>query len=108
MPSCGQILREILGAEGIVARRASHLSAGSTARSTGSTITPAEVSPVNRLAPLLATPTPPLDKRRAALRAWQPPTVTPHPAATPPIPESPIATPPPPAIPQVVPTPAPQ
>src|SRR6266446_8979958 len=107
MPSCGQILREILGAEGIVARRASHLSAGSTAGSTGSTITPAEVSPVNRLAPL-ATPTPPLDKRRAALRAWQPPTVTPHPAATPPIPESPIATPPPPAIPQVVPTPAPQ
>src|SRR6266478_6385063 len=107
MPSCGQILREILGAEGIVARRASHLSAGSTARSTGSTITPAEVSPVNRLAPL-ATPTPPLDKRRAALRAWQPPTVTPHPAATPPIPESPLATPPPPAIPQVVPTPAPE
>src|SRR5437879_5413184 len=46
--SCGQILREILGAEGIVARRASHLSAGSTARTTGSTITPAEHSTVNR------------------------------------------------------------
>jgi serine/threonine protein kinase len=107
LTSCGQILREILGAEGIVARIASHPSAGFTARSSGSTITPVDVPPVNRLAPL-ATPTPPLDKRGAVLRAWQPPTVTPHPSATPAIPKSPLATPPPPAIPQVLPPPVPQ
>jgi hypothetical protein len=103
--SCGQILREILGAEGIVARIAQHSSAQLTTRSSGSTITPVDVPPVNRLAPLV-TPTPPPTKRGASLRAWQPPTVTPHPSTAPPIiPKSPVATPPPPAIPQVIPPP---
>jgi serine/threonine protein kinase len=103
--SCGQILREILGAEGIVPRVANHPSAGFTAR-TGSTVTPPDVAPVNRLAQISTpTPAPPLGKRETAPRAWQPPTVTPYPATPPPLPRSPVATPSPTVVPQATPPP---
>jgi hypothetical protein len=108
--SCGQVLREILGAEGIAARIAQHPSTQFASRGSGSTITPVDVPPVNRIAPLV-TPTPPpaINKRGSSLRAWQPPTVTPHPStARPIIPQSLVATPPPPVIPQVIPPPIPE
>jgi hypothetical protein len=104
--SCGQILREVLSSEGIVPRVSSHPSAGFTVRSGGSTVTPIDVAPVNRLAQIATpTPTPALDKPDAALRGWQPPAVTPHPSPPPIIPKAPVATPPPPVIPQMIPPP---
>ena len=106
--SCGQILREVLSSEGIAPRVSSHPSAGFTVRSGGSTVTPVDVAPVNRLAQIATpTPTPALDKPGAALRGWQPPAVTPHPSTPPIVPKAPVATPPPTAIPQVT-TPPPQ
>lgn len=71
--SCGQILREILGAEGIVPRVPGHSTAGFTARGgTGSTIVPETPGPFGRkivspIATPALTPTP--------ARQWRPPVV---------------------------------
>jgi serine/threonine protein kinase len=96
--SCGQILREILGAEGVVPRIPGHPSAGFTAGSgTGSTVSPITPPPVNRtINPPLATPT----VTPAPAARWRPPAITPPPIPTPIVPrqEIPVVPPAPPPV----------
>jgi hypothetical protein len=83
--SCGQILREILNAEGIVPRVAGHSSAGFTKRPGSSTVSP-----------LATPPTAPVDRTPATVRPWKPPTVStpaPKPAVAKPVPPAVPVTP---------------
>ena len=97
--SCGQVLREILGAEGIVPRSPGHPSAGFTARGTGSTVVPPGATP-----PLpLRTPAKTSTASTASSSRFRPMPVAPPAAGPPP----PLVVPPPKAAPPplVVPVP---
>ena len=73
---CGNVLHEILKAEGIVHREPGHASAGFTERPGSST-----------LSPLATPPLAPGDRTPARVRSWKPPTVfTPTPAVAKPVP----------------------
>jgi hypothetical protein len=101
--SCGQILREILNAEGIVPRVPGHPTAGFTARPGSSTVSPLEPTPpVARKTPtrIATVPLTPLDKAATPARPWRPPSVST------PAPKPAVAKPVPPAVP-VAPLPMP-
>jgi serine/threonine protein kinase len=75
---CGNVLHEILKAEGIVHREPGHASAGFTERPGSSTVSP-----------LATPPLAPVDRTPARVRSWKPPTVstpTPTPAVAKPVP----------------------
>jgi serine/threonine protein kinase len=89
--SCGQILREILNAEGIVPRVPGHPTAGFTARPGSSTISPLEGTPVARKTPtrIATAPLTPPDQQATPSRPWRPPSVStpaPKPAVAKPVP----------------------
>ena len=101
--SCGQILREIFNAEGIVPRVPGHPTAGFTARPGSSTISPLEPTPpVARKTPtrIATAPLTPPDQQATPARPWRPPSVST------PAPKPAVAKPVPPAVP-VAPLPMP-
>ena len=77
---CGQVLHEILRAEGIVHREPGHASAGFTERPGSSTVSPLATPPVV-----------PADRTPSKARSWKPPTVStpmPKPAFAKPVPSA--------------------
>ena len=90
--SCGQILREIFNAEGIVPRVPGHPTAGFTARPGSSTISPLEPTPpLARKTPtrIATAPLTPPDQQATPARPWRPPSVStpaPMPAVAKPVP----------------------
>jgi serine/threonine protein kinase len=78
---CGQVLHEILKAEGIVHREPGHASAGFTERPGSSTVSPLATPPV----------VVPADRTPSKARSWKPPTVAtpmPKPAFAKPVPSA--------------------
>jgi serine/threonine protein kinase len=101
--SCGQILREIFNAEGIVPRVPGHPTAGFTSRPGSSTVSPLEgTPPAARKTPtrIATAPLTPPDKQATPARTWRPPSVST------PAPKPAVAKPAPPAVP-VMPLPTP-
>ena len=98
--SCGQILREIFNAEGIVPRVPGHPTAGFTAARPGSsTVSPLEPTPsVARKTPtrIATAPLTPPDQQATPARPWRPPSVStpaPKPAVAKPVPAAVPVTP---------------
>ena len=81
--SCGQVLRDVLGAEGIVPRVPGHPTAGFTARA-GSTVTPVAGTPAMTPRSVATPPVAPA-KQPTSARTWRPPTVGTAITPTPPV-----------------------
>jgi serine/threonine protein kinase len=92
--SCGQVLREILGAEGIAPRSPGHPSAGFTVPGSGSTVVPPSATPPSSLRTPSKTST--ASGSTASSSRFRPMPVAPPAAAPPPliIPPRPVVPPP--------------